>query len=197
MHNKEKLNELLQQAEHLLSLCKRLNFQSVAAHDPQAVASLHDVMRQLSDTLPRAGDQNLEDFARRQSGPTAVKPAEPAVDKAEVQERRRQCVESLTHAGLADRLGKVYSTDAATRQIALRDTPHKQGLPQFDMVVGADYSPQSGFHGIFIGSHEVMSCVLTKPFETQQWQIRERHRFSNLEQMADLVSMLSAGFPVP
>jgi hypothetical protein len=65
------------------------------------------------------------------------------------------------------------------------------------MVVGADYSPQAGFHGIFVAEREVMSCVLAKPFDTQQWEIRERHRFATMDQMADLVSMLSAGFPVP
>jgi hypothetical protein len=80
--------------------------------------------------------------------------------------------------------------------VAFRDAPHKLGLPQFDMVVGPDYAPVSGYHGVFIGNQEVMSCVLPLPAESHQWQVRERQRFSDLTQVVDLVSLLSAGFPV-
>jgi hypothetical protein len=189
VNSKDDIDNLLRQAVDLVEICKRLDYQQIIAHKPEAVAALQDAMRVIRGTLPNA--EPLENYA---SKPVTPEPA--PVDKAALLERRRQLVEVLGHAGLAERLGKVYNTEAEQRLIAFKDIPHKQGLPQFDLVVGPDFSPQSGFHGIFIGEQEVMSCLLPAPADTVQWQIRERHRFANLEQAVDLVSMLSAGFPV-
>jgi hypothetical protein len=157
------------------------------------VAALQDAVRTLRQTLPRS-DEALNNYATTQKGPTAG--AQTLESKDVILERRRRFVEALSHAGLGDRLGKLYFTDAERRQIAFREAPHKLGLPQFDMVVGPDYAPIAGYHGIFIGQQEVMSCVLPVPVGNHEWQVRERHRFASLEQVVDLVSAMSAGFPV-
>jgi len=192
LNNKENLPELLRQAETLVSLCKQLDYQQIIAHDPKAVAALQDAVRLLRGTLP-GGDEALSEYAAAQA--TRVT-HEQVTDKAALLERRRSFVEALGRAGLADRLGKIYSTGAETRMVGLRDAPHRRGLPQFDMVVGPDFSPQAGYHGIFIGVQEIYSFVLPLPADEHIWQVRERHRFTELERMVDLVSMLSAGFPV-
>ncbi len=190
MNNKDKddIQQLLRQAVDLVEICKRLDYQQIIAHKPEAVAALKDAVRIIRGSID---DESLEDYASK----PVIREPEP-VDKAALLERRRQLVEVLGHAGLAERLGKVYSTEAAQRLIPFKEIPHKHGLPQFDLVVGPDFSPQSGYHGIFIGEQEVLSCLLPAPAETLQWQIRERHRFADLDQAVDLISMLSAGFPV-
>lgn len=195
LSNKENLQLLLRQAMDLVEICKRLDYQEIIAHKPEAVAALQDAVRIIRGSLPGEVDEGLENYAtkpeaREKAGENVV------TDKAALLERRRFLVEALGQAGLADRLGKVYCTDTAQRLIAFREIPHKRGLPQFDMVVGPDYSPQGGYHGIFIAEQEISSCLLPQPCDTVQWQIRERHRYANLEQVVDLVSMLSAGFPV-
>ena len=188
---KEDIQQLLSQAVDLVEMCKRLDYQQIIAHKPEAVAALRDAMRVIRGTLP-AGDS-----APTPTAPKQLNTAElAAAAKAALLERRRKLVEALGHAGLAERLGKVYSTVASQRLIAFKEVPHKQGLPQFDLVIGPDFSPQSGYHGIFIGEQEVVSCLLPSPGETQQWQVRERHRFVDLEQAAELASNLCAGFPV-
>lgn len=188
VNSKDDIQQLLSQAVDLVEMCKRLDYQQIIAHKPEAVAALKDAMRIIRGSI---NDEPLDNYANKQ----VVRESSPE-EKAALLERRRHLVEVLGHAGLAGRMGKVYSTEATQRLIPFKDIPHKHGLPQFDLVVGPDFSPQSGFHGIFIGEQEIMSCLLPVPAETVQWQIRERHRFANLDQAVDLVGSLSAGFPV-
>lgn len=191
------MKELIQRAEELTRLCRSVDYQSVLAHDSAAVAALQDVLQVLKKTLPPGGD-NLADYASAQA-PMRRKHSETPEAQAEKKallERRRHFVEAFSQAGLGNRLGKVYSSLDDRRLVALREAPHQMGLPKFDMVVGPDYSPVNGLHGIFISGQEVISCVLPSPGEEHQWQIRERHRFANNLQVVDLVSMLSAGVPI-
>lgn len=190
VNDKDDIDHLLRQAVDLVEMCKRLDYQQIIAHKPEAVEALKDAMRILRGSLPK-GNETLENYAAK---PEVREPA--PIDKVALLERRRQLVEAFGHAGLAERLGKVYCSETAQRLLPFKDIPHKQGLPQFDLVVGPDFAPQSGYHGIFIGEQEVLSCVLPLPCDTVQWQIRERHRFADLDQVVDLVSMLSAGFPM-
>lgn len=191
------MKELIQRAEELTRLCRSVDYQSVLAHDSEAVAALQDVLQVLKKTLPR-DNEDLGDYASAQSATRPKRPEGPETDaeKKALLERRRHFVEAFSQAGLGNRLGKIYSPLDDRRLIAFREAPHQEGLPKFDMVVGPDYSPISGLHGIFISSQEVLSCVLPSPGEAHQWQVRERHRFANNLQVVDLVSMLSAGFPI-
>lgn len=191
MNKKDNLRERIDQAEQIIQLYSRLDYAAIIAHEAKAVAILKDVVNTIRGPAGKArGDSR--DAAERQDSPA---PVEFPDDKAALADRRRLFVEALSHGGLGPRLGKVYSTNAASRVVAFRDVPHKLGLPAFDMVVAADFSPQAGYHGIFIGAREVMSFMLLAPFE-RPWHLRERHAFSSNEQMVELVSLLSAGFPV-
>jgi hypothetical protein len=196
LDHKENMKELIQRAEEFTRLCKSVDYQSVLAHDAAAVAALQDVLQVLKKTLPRNGD-DLADYASKQ--PQARQrdmSAETSAEKKALLERRRHFVEAFSQAGLGNRLGKIYSPIDDRRLLAFREAPHQEGLPHFDMVVAPDYSPVAGLHGIFISAQEVMSCVLPSPFESHQWQVRERHRFANNLQVVDLVGSLSAGFPI-
>lgn len=188
MNKKDNLRELFLQAKDFLQQFNRLDYEAIVAHEPSAVAVLQDVAKTIRGK--RGGDEALASYAAEQQRVAGV-----PEDKASVQERRRTFLEVLSQAGLGGRLGKVYCTEVESRTTAFRDVPHKLGLPQFDMVIAADYSPQSGYHGIFVAGQEVTSWLLPTPYE-HAWQLRERHQFATLEQMAELVGLLGAGFPV-
>lgn len=191
MNKKDNLRELFLQAEDFLQLFNRLDYEAIVAHEPGAVAVLQDVVKTIRGK--RGGDEALANYAAEQQRRLVASAVEEG--KAAVLERRRAFLAVLSQAGLGGRLGKVYCTEADPRTTAFRDVPHKLGLPQFDMVIAADYSPQSGYHGIFVAGQEVMSWVLPPPYELA-WQLRERHSFSSLDHMAELVGLLGAGFPV-
>jgi hypothetical protein len=189
LDKKDNLRELFLQAEEFLQLFKRLDYEAIITHEPGAVAVLKDVVKSIRGRA--GGIESLAGYVEQQQAAAA----ESAADKALILERRRAFLEVLSQAGLGARLGKVYCTELEARSAPFRDVPHKLGLPQFDMVVAADYSPQGGYHGVFVASQEVMSWILPAPYE-RPWQLRERHRFDSLDQMAELVGLLSAGFPV-
>lgn len=193
MDHKENIKELIQRAEEFTRLCKTVDYQSVLAHDVAAVAALQDVLQVLKKALPR-NDEDLGNYASAQAGARQRSASSESPEKKALLERRRHFVEAFNQAGLGNRLGKIYSSLDDRRLLAFREAPHQEGLPAFDMVVAPDYSPVAGLHGIFIGAQEVISCVLSS--ESSQWQVRERHRFANNLQVVDLVSMLSAGFPI-
>jgi len=190
LDNKNKLQAQLDRALSLLQLCQRVDHAAVLAHEPVAVETLHEVVRILRSSLL------AEDLFPSASEPDEDEPAMAQQGKSALLERQRRFVEALSRAGLGDRLGKLYCSTAERRLVAFREAPHKRGLPQFDMVVAADYAPLSGYHGIFVGAQEVVSCVLPLPAESHQWQVRDRHRFSDATRAAELVSLMSAGFPV-
>lgn len=194
MDNKENMKELIQRAEEFTRLCKSVDYPSVLAHDSAAVAALQDVLQVLKKTLPGNSDDLGSYASAQRAARQRTESPESDAEKKALLERRRHFVEAFSQAGLGNRLGKIYSSVDDRRLLAFREAPHQDGLPKFDMVVGPDYSPVSGLHGIFIASQEVMSCVL--PADSNQWQVRERHRFANNLQVVDLVSMLSAGFPI-
>lgn len=188
VENKNSMQAVFAQAEELLRLCQSLDYAAVVAHQPAAVAALQNAVRDLKQALAGQGGLSIE-------APTPAVAEQPA-ERAALLERRRHIVEALSHAGLGERLGKLYCTDAERRLVAFRDVPHRNGLPAFDMVVGPDYSPVNGYHGVFIGSQEVMSCILPFPAAEHRWQVQERKRFAAIEEVVDVVGMLSAGFPL-
>lgn len=192
MDNNEKPISRYDEAGRVVRLCEALDFEGIVQHRPKAVSALQNVVRTLNLTLPRRTGERLQ---ADDGAATAPRPPN-ADDNAELQQRRRLLVESLTRAGLGDRMGKIYSTITDERLRPFREAPHKMGLPAFDMVLAPDFSPEAGLHGIFIGAQEVASCLLPGADSTRTWQVRERARFGNLEELADIVSLMSAGFPV-
>lgn len=193
MNNNDDMKALCDEAQALVQLCQRLDYSAIVAHQPEAVATLQEVVRALRKKQAQGdGPSEHDGLVEPDGSKESVRP-EP---KSALLERQRRFVEALSRSGLGDRLGKLYSPAAERRQVAFRDAPHKLGLPRFDMVIAPDYSPINGYHGVFIGAQEVFSCVLPLPGESYRWQVRERHRFSGIEQVVDFVSRLSAGFPI-
>jgi len=194
MQDNDPIKAQLDRALALLQLCRRLDYEAILDHQGEAVETLREVVQILRQSLPEGAQGDGGAAADVETVSDAADP--DLADKGALLERQRRFVEALSRAGIGNRLGKLYCSDAPSRQVAFREAPHKLGLPHFDMVIAADYAPVSGYHGIFIGAQEVASCVLPLPAESHQWQIRERHRFADARRAAELVSLLSAGFPV-
>lgn len=193
-NNNDKIDELYEEADRVIRLCESLDFDGIVKHRPQAVSALQNVVRVLKLELPNIRtDEDLGNYAAAAPKP---KPVATEDDKAQLQARRRQMVEAMTQAGLGDRLGKIYSTRAEKRIQPFREVPHKMGLPTFDMVVAPDFSPEDGLHAIFIAGHEILSCILAGADSTRPWQVRQKVRYANAEELVDIVSLMSAGFPV-
>ncbi len=163
--------ELAARAHQLLQALRQLDHEGVIAGDPAARAQLARILRELP------GDE---------SG-TAV-PAR--------RERQRLWMGVLQAAGMGERLGKLYDSEAVGRIVAFRDVPHRLGLPPFDLVVAPDFNPIAGYHAILIGGDRVSSCVLRQPCATSEWQVRETHAFDSAEGLVDLVGALAVGMPV-
>ena len=212
--NNDSSKALYDEAGRIVRLCETLDFEGIIQHRPNAINALQNAVRVLKVVLPRRAADTLGDYASVQAS-VQIAPKPGAIDtvasststpppvaevsaeeKALLQQRRREVLESLSHAGLGDRLGKVYSTSAEVRLQPFRDAPHKNGLPPFDMVMAPDFSPESGLHGIFVAAQEVMSCVLPGADPNRFWQVRERARYNTPEELVDFVSLMSAGFPV-
>jgi hypothetical protein len=191
MHN-DKIDQLYEEAGQVVRLCEALDFEGIVRHRPQAVSALQNVIRVLKLELPRLRDGGGVERGEAQSARAAA----PGEDREAVQLRRRQMVEALTQAGLGDRLGKIYSTHVERRIQPFREVPHKMGLPMFDMVIAPDFSPEDGLHAIFVAPQEILSCLLPGADSTRPWQVRQRVRYSSAEELVDLVSLISAGFPV-
>jgi hypothetical protein len=190
----------MRQAVELIERCKRLDHQQIIAHKPDAVAVLKDVAG-----IPSSPDVTSSTAV---TSSDSIKPIENSTIKSEIGEptpaakaalleRRRLLVEALGKASMSAQVGKVFSTESPQHLLAFKDISHKLGLPQFDLVVGPNFSPQDGYHGIFISEQEVTSCLLPLPYDdSTPWQIRERHPFANIDQVKDLINMLSGGFSV-
>jgi len=188
LNKKDNLQKRLHKAEEIVQLYKSLDYAAIVRHESAAVAGLREVLRVIRPPSAQPRDE-LSNYAGVEVAPKG------AMHDVGSAERRRAYVEALSVAGLGQRLGRVYSSTAETRVVAFRDVPHRIGLPDFQLVVAADYSPQAGYHGIFVNAQEVVSCLLAAPGE-QPWQTRERHRFASVQQMVEMVGLLSAGFPV-
>ncbi len=197
MNNNGRPESLYDEAGRVVRLCETLDFEGIVQHRPKAVSALQNVVRTLNLTLPRrGGDRSAVEGGIEDVRAAPVVRQKDDTDAAELQQRRRQLVEALTNAGLADRMGKIYSSLSDDHLQPFRNAPHKMGLPTFDMVLAPDFSPEAGLHGVFIGTQEVMSCLLPGADSNRPWQVRERARFGTLDEMADIVSLMSAGFPV-
>lgn len=196
MNNNDTPDTRYDEAGRVIRLCEALDFEGIVQHRPKAINALQNVVRTLNLTLPRrsAAERVGDGIEDARTAPAARAPVDD--DAAEMAQRRRQLAESLTRAGLGDRMGKIYSTVTDQRLRPFRDAPHKMGLPAFDMVLAPDFSPEAGLHGIFVGAQEIFSALLLGADSNRTWQVRERARFGNMEELADIVSLMSAGFPV-
>lgn len=203
MDNNDKPQSAYAEAGRVVRLCESLDFQGIIQHRPKAIEALQNAVKVLNLRLPRSGfEVGAEPSSMHESivdsvaAPDATAVHSPEKEKAELQERRRQLVGAISHGGLGDRLGKMYSSLADVRLQPFREAPHKMGLPTFDLVLAPDFSPEAGLHVILIAAQEIVSCVLPNADANRPWQVRQRARYSNADELVDIVSLMSAGFPI-
>ena len=185
-------DELLNQLGKVVSASRSLDYELIIAHDKQEVAKLNRVL-EILQIHPAASDESLENYARKQTSSSAGPAAASALE-----ERRRALLEPLAEEGFAERVDKVYNSFSSERTTPIDKVPHQRGLPPYDMVLAPDFAPLAGLHGIFISGDTIMSVIL--PSDTQpsgEWQIVKKKRFASMEEMADMVTLIAAGFDLP
>ena len=199
--------DILSQADVLLAASQHLDYPGIIAHKPMAVEKLKAV---ISDLRINSGGSSelLSDYASKQAGPggSQAQRAPPAADKGgrvaesegAIKVRRQAMTQRLSGEGFADHIGCVYNSFSQSRSTPFNQVPHRIGLPPFDVVVAADFSPVAGMHGVFISANEIMSIIL--PSEgggATSWQVLSKKGFQNEEEMLEYVTLIAAGFDVP
>jgi hypothetical protein len=199
---KDFCKHILADANKVLSGSKSLDYKRVARHDQQEIEKLWQVLNEL-DIMP--GQAWCDQF-NQHAHTSAVSGKSVGRERADVSgmtereakiTRRSEIIEEINEGGFGDRVGKVYDSFAEQRVIALRDVPHRRGLPVFEVVVAPDFAPISGMHGIFISNLEVASAILAFPCDEHDWQVLNRKNYLSLEEMTEYVTLLSAGFELP
>ena len=202
--------QVLDQADHLLSASRSLDYSGISAHDSRAVKQLREVLCQLGvpgweDNLelvlspaevraPDTVEQGGEGLHRSKADLVSHNQSIEERKRKEQVARQKVLVEVLSQEGFGNRLARVYDSGNERRSCALKDVPHRHGLPGFEMVVAPDFAPLNGYHGIFITALEVFTAVLPAPGEQHEWKILKRKEYQGVEQMAEYVTLLSAGF---
>lgn len=185
--------QLIEYAERFVSASQAIDYSKIIEHNKDEVIKLKSLVRQL---VKHRGNEALTDYASPQIVNRKAAPP-PAPDKGHQLERRKNIVASLTQEGFESRLGRVYCSDSVGRSMAFKDVVHRHGLPDFDMVIAPDFSPQSGLHGIFVTGSEVFSALLPNPGERHDWRVLRRSSYQSLSQMSEYVTLLAAGFDLP
>ncbi|WP_019530456.1 hypothetical protein [Dasania marina] len=173
---------LIEQASALLNVTRQLDYRKIIAHDSAEVKKLHSLLGRL-----QAGDASA-----------SLEAEELVAESGDAKAGRQMAIlEQLTLEGFADRLGRVYNSRSENRSMEFRKVAHRKNLPEFDMIVAADYAPGAGSHGIIITQHHVMSVYLAAPEEQNEWEILKRRPYDRMEEMGEYVTLLSAGFDLP
>ncbi len=174
---------LLDRGERLVAGVRALNYRRLIAHDPREVEKLQQLLRELDDM----------ELQPASAIATSLQGGQGNDDET----RHEEIVEELCGCGFDERMGRVYDSFAQGRSRDISEVPHDRGMPVFDTVVAADFSPVSGMHGIFISKLEVASAVLPAPGEANEWQVLARRHYTSLEEMREFVILMSAGFELP
>jgi hypothetical protein len=198
--------KIINEAKKLLLVSQGLDYQKVLAHDGGEVEKLRNSLLGLNI---RWGDRSLADYANKLEAPppganSAVQKGSEGIDTQGVLSsntvaRQGKIVEALSEEGFSERSDCVYSSFVKSRSLPFKQVPHRHGLPDFDIVVAPDFSPNPGLHGIFISADAVMSITLAivEGQSAQLWQIEKQQNYSSQEQMVDYVTLMSAGFELP
>ena len=196
--DKQARDSLIDQASALLAVARQLDYLKILDHDRVEVAKLNSLLGDLDAGRAVTGQLPLES-EQADIAPEVNEQAEegsPGSDEFKAN-RQMAILEQLTTEGFADRLGRVYNSRSEERSMEFRKVPHRKNLPDFDMIVSADYSPGAGVHGIIITDHHVMSVYLASPEEQNEWEILKRRPYDNMEEMGEYVTLMAAGFDLP
>ncbi|MCR8924240.1 hypothetical protein NO559_15775 [Dasania sp. GY-MA-18] len=193
--NKPSVESLIERATALLTLTRQLNYSKILAHDSAEVKKLHTFLDRLKNSAPgEAGAVELHNSTAQPKPDEAMAAPQSDQDQAG---RQMAILEQLALEGFADRLGRVYNSRSEQRSMEFRKVPHRKNLPEFDMIVSADYAPGAGVHGIIITQHHVMSVYLASPEEQNEWEILKRRPYDTMAEMGEYVTLLAAGFDLP
>ena len=197
MIDKQARESLIFRATALLEIARQIDYTKVLQHDRAEVAKLHSLLGELDKEQPRLPAEFSQSELQGQSAPAQQAATEAEGDDAFKAARQLEILEQLANEGFSDRLGRVYNSRSEERSMEFRRVPHRKNLPDFDMIVSADYAPGAGLHGIIINDHHVMSVYLASPEEQNEWQILKRRPYDNMEEMGEYVTLLAAGFDLP
>lgn len=188
MKSKKPDDAIMTNAREVVKASQGLDYKGILAHDEVEVAKLNRVLQKLRINPARV-KRFLQQPGQSQSGSGGA----PPFEEQSKQERLQRMMEVLGEAGFAERLDRVYNSYSKERLTPIDKVPHHRGLPKFQLVVAPDFSPLSGMHGIFIVGNTVRSFVL--PASSQGgWQLAKQKTFTTVDQMADIVTMISSGF---
>ncbi len=198
---------LLGNADKVLDACKRINYNGIINHDPSDVATLKEVLVDLSITANQPGESQskpsesadgsvtnqVERGEQLNSGAGVVMES-----KEDIMARRENIAKHLDDEGFAERIGNVYNSFAEKRISTLDQIPHRRGLPPFDVVIAPDFAPVAGLHGVFISEKDVMSIILASEGGGESgWEIIKQKPYKTPEEMIELVTLVAAGFDLP
>ncbi len=173
------LDELLQIAKRAQSIIAHLDLDAVARHDPHEVEKLGrvaDAMIALEKGEEVAYVPGVDDD--EQAGP-------PMLDPHQV--RRSELLALLDAAGLSDRTGRVYVSEAEPPLKPLDAIPHCDGVPRFDVCIAPDYAPSDGAHGIFVTERGVFSVMVVSPFMENRWRVLRSMPYDSEAEMIDTI----------
>lgn len=198
MKNQRNFDELIKQASRISYITQQIDFEKIKAHEPSEVEKLNNFLSELGADLagPVVSIKANTAAVGRSSEPDTEESSE--VGDAETRAARQMAIlEQLKKEGFADRLGRLYNNRYESRSMEFRKAPHRKNLPDFDMIVAADYAPGAGAHGIIITQHQVMSVYLAAPEDQNSWQILKQRSYDSMEEMGEIVTLLAAGFDLP
>ena len=197
---KESCNNLIDQASALLAVTAQLDYLKIIQHDPAEVQKLNSLLGDLGVGAPAIAQSSNDYYAddSKASAPVNTDESSESTQQEDMRANRQMAIlEQLTQEGFANRLGRVYNSRSEERSMEFRKVPHRKSLPEFDMIVSADYSPGAGVHGIIITDYHVMSVYLASPEEQNEWEVLKRKPYDNMVEMAEYVTLLAAGFDLP
>ena len=182
------ITTIINQADQLVNAVRGIDLEAVVAHQPEAVQHLEAVLVMLNAARSDEAKEGLQSECG----------GEPQQEsRADQLVRHSQILGSLKKEGFDGRLGKVYNSTSDDRMMEFRLVPHREELPAFDMVVAADYTPSAGLHGIFISAKQVYSVFLAAPTDQNKWQVLKSRSYQTMDEMIEIVTLLSAGFDLP
>lgn len=177
---------ILRDAVKLVRDSQAIDYKQIVANNHREVEKLRVLLHSMrKGTSTGAQDRTQQVFKQPISAPEDV----TAV--------RKTIIQVLVEGGFENRLRQVYCSSSEKRSIPFKSVPHRRGLVDFSMVIAPDFAPQAGLHGIFITATQVYSALLANPAENKDWRVLKKVPYKSPNEMAELVTLLAAGFELP
>jgi hypothetical protein len=172
------LDELLEIAKRAQSIIAHLDLDAVAQHDPMEVEKLGRVADAMVALDQGEQVTYVPGVDEDQAGP-------PVLDPHQV--RKAELLALLDAAGLSERTGRVFVSEAEPPTKPLESIPHHDGLPRFDVCVAPEYAPADGAHGIFVSDRGVFSVMVGAPVLENRWRVLRSMPYDSESEMIAIV----------